>query len=224
MRDVEEILKDICDKRAELEQIEDRRVELLKTTLSPALRDELDQTYQKYTAIAKEQVEASVSELVRWPPHKVGHFAELKQFLARYQYEKSVFIMTKYPADPPGALDLELGKVIKAVRDAIEACGYTSHLASDATYQPGLFDNIELYMLGCSRAIAIVESKHTAELNPNVTMEWGWLRCTDRKVLSLIEKDFDRERADIGGLIKEKFDWNNPEPGINSAVQKFLKL
>jgi len=222
MREIEEILKDICEKRAALKQMEDQRVSILNSTLNPALRDELTQPLQKYMAKAKEEVEAAVSELVRWPPHKIEHFARLKQFLEVYRYEKSVFIMTKYPGDPPTALDLQLKRVIDAVRDAVRACGYTPHLASDKKYHPELFRNIELYMLGSSKAIAIVESKHTVELNPNVTMEWGWFRCTDREVLFLVDKDFDLERADIGGLIKDRFDWNNPEPGIQAAVKGFL--
>ena len=85
-----------------------------------------------------------------------------------------------------------------------------------------LWKNVEFYLLACSRGIAIVESKHTAELNPNVTMEWGWMRGTDRPVLFLVEQTFDKSRADLSGLIQELFDWNNPEPGIESAVKKFL--
>ena len=77
-------------------------------------------------------------------------------------------------------------------------------------------------MMGCSKAIALVESKHTHELNPNVTMEWGWLRATDREVLFLVEKDFDLARADISGLIQDPFDWANPQPGIQKAVKGFL--
>jgi hypothetical protein len=36
-----------------------------------------------------------------------------------------------------------------------------------------LWDNVELYLLGCRRGIAIVEDKYLPELNPNVAMDWA---------------------------------------------------
>jgi hypothetical protein len=54
-------------------------------------------------------------------------------------------------------------------------------------------------------------------------MEWGWLRSTERDVLFMVEKDFDRDRADIGGLIKDVFAWDDPDPGIKAAIEGFLK-
>ena len=223
MRDLEEVLKDLCERRASVKQMDDQLTSILNSTSNQALRDELAQTMRKHLAVAKQEVKAVVSELVRWPPHKMEHFEKLTQFFAQYSYEKSVFIMTKYPAKPPTPVDLQLQKVIDAVTSAVTNRGYIPHLASNKKYHPELFRNIEVYMLGCSRAIAIVESKHTAELNPNVAMEWGWLRSTEREVLFLVEKDFDRERADISGLIKDEFDWDDPEPGIKTAVEGFLQ-
>jgi hypothetical protein len=70
--------------------------------------------------------------------------------------------------------------------------------------------------------VAIVESKYTKELNPNVTMEWGWMRAMNRPVLFLVEKSFDQSRTDLSGLIHDAFDWANPEPDIDAAVNKFL--
>lgn len=223
MREIEEVITDICSKRAEYKKLIEQRDSVLNSTQNLALRDELTRTMQKYIDTAKADVKAAVAELIRWPPHKSEHFEKLAQFFAQYSYEKSVFIMTKFPEKPPNsALDVQLQKVIETVSEAVKNCGHIPHLASEKKYHPELFRNIEVYMLGCSKAIAIVESKHTNELNPNVTMEWGWLRSTDREVLYLVEKDFLKDRADISGLIKDDFDWNDPEPGIKAAVQTFL--
>ncbi len=224
MRDTDEVLADICAKRAEHRKLIEQRDSLSSSTQNLALRDELTKTLQKYIDVAKAELKAAVSELVRWPPHKSEHFDKLAQFFGQYPHETSVFIMTKYPDNPPKTpLDAQLKKVIDTVSAAVTACGHTPHLATEKKYHPELFRNVELYMLACRRAIAIVEDKHTQELNPNVTMEWGWLRCTEREVLYLVEKDFDKDRADIGGLIKDEFDWDDPEPGIMAAVQAFLK-
>jgi len=225
VRDIDEILDDLCGKRAELKELksEGLRRSKIKSVLTQARRDQLAQDLEKQSAIVKAEIDAVVAELVRWPPHKSEHFTKLRQFFAKFDYSKSVFIMTKYPNDPPGPLDHHLQRVITHVCDAVKSFGYTPHLASDHDYHPELFRNIEVYMLGCSKAIAIVESKHTMELNPNVAMEWGWLRCTDRGVMYLVEKEFKLERADIGGLIKKAFNWDDPEPGIKAAVKAFLE-
>ncbi len=224
MRELDELLDDICAKRAEYRKLIEQRDSMLNTTQNLALRDELTRTLQKYVDAIKQELKAAVAELVRWPPHKREHFDKLAQFFTEHDYARSVFIMTKFPENPPKSKpDQQLQKVINAVRDAVIACGFKPHLASDKRYHPEMFRNIEVYLMGCSRAIAIVESKHTKELNPNVTMEWGWLRATDREVLYLVEETFDRGRADISGLISDKFIWENPLPGVRAAVQGFLK-
>ena len=224
MRDLEDVLAALDQKRLDLKGMDAQLASYATTQMPDGMRDTLTRTVQQYKTATKKDIDALVAELVRWPPHKVEHRAKLQQFLEKYPYEKSVFIMTKFPDKPPKAADLELQKVIDLVRQEVTACGFTSHLASDKPYHRELFKNIELYMLGCMKGIAIVESKHSPELNPNVTMEWGWLRSTDREVLFLIEKDFDRRRADIGGLIEDNFDWTDPEPGIKAAIQGFFEI
>ena len=198
----------------------DRR-ELVQGNLPQAMKDDYEKKIQQQIENYCEDQKKLLDELVHFPPHTVEHFANLKQFHQASPYEKSVFVITKFPCNN-SPVDAQLAKVIKAVRGAVANAGFFSHLASDRTYNPMLWKNVEFYLLACSRGIAIVESKHTAELNPNVTMEWGWMRGTDRPVLFLVEQTFDKSRADLSGLIQELFDWNNPEPGIESAVKKFL--
>ena len=224
MRELDELLDDIFAKRAKHRDLVEQRDATLSSMQNLALREDLSRTFQPHIDAAKKEWKEAVTELVRWPPHKREHFEKLVEFLAQHDYAKSVFIMTKYPEDPPkSALDGELRTVIDTVKAAVSACGYVPHLASDTRWHPEMFRNIELYMLGCSRAIAIAESRHTKELNPNVMMEWGWLRATDREVLYLVEESFDLARADISGLISSKFVWADPAPGIQAAVNGFLK-
>ena len=52
------------------------------------------------------------------------------------------------------------------------------------------------------RGIAIVEDKYLPELNPNVAMEWGWMRGMGRNVLYLVEKDFKKQRAEFQDLLR----------------------
>jgi hypothetical protein len=76
-------------------------------------------------------------------------------------------------------------------------------------------------LVGCQRGVAIIEDKYLPELNPNVAMEWGWMKGMGRDVLFLREEDFKHERADWKGLVDYTFTWADPAPGVNAALDKF---
>lgn len=81
---------------------------------------------------------------------------------------------------------------------------------------------MEPNLLACSRGIAIIEDKYKLELNPNVAMEWGWMRAMGKPVLFLVEQSFVHGRADWDGLIKHRFDRGNPAPGVQAAIKSWL--
>jgi hypothetical protein len=161
-------------------------------------------------------------ELVTYPPRYIPYAQPLKQFVTDAACEKSVFVMTKYPDGKDLKKDTELKRVIAAVTGAVKRAGFEPRLASSKKYHPNLWENVEVYLLGCCRGIAIVEDKFKKELNPNVAMEWGWMRAMGKKTLYLVEKDMKVLPADVNGLIKDRFDWDNPEPGVERAV--FVEL
>jgi hypothetical protein len=138
-------------------------------------------------------------------------------------YNDFVFIMTKFP-DPKDAKTegQQLRAVIDSVADAVKARGYTPRIAWEKNYARWLFGNVELFLFGCARGIAIVEDKYLPELNPNVAIEWGWMTGMGRDVLYLREQGFNHARADWTGLINDTFAWNDPKQGIDAAVNKFL--
>lgn len=204
------------------------RLDVLNSPLPPALKDEQEKDLADRIAKLDQQLESVARELTTFPPQHLRHQPRIDAFHQDGAFDKSVFVMTKFPdaqAAANGAnngKDKELSAVITAVRDAVTACGYTPRVASDRRYHPALWDNVELYLLGCNRGIAIVEDKYLPELNPNVSMEWGWMRGMGRDVLYLVEKDFKHERADWNGLIQESFDWANPAADIDRAVRGWL--
>jgi hypothetical protein len=207
-----------------LAQLERDRLDLLNSPLNPALKDERDQDLKSDIERQRLRLMRVLREVVEFPPQHLRHGQLLTRFHGVATFDKSVFVMTKFP-DPkkPAAVDIQLEAVIKAVRDAVQSCGYVARIASDGQYHPILWDNVELYLLGCRRGIAIVEDKYFPELNPNVAMEWGWMRGMGRNVLYLVEKDFKKQRADWGGLIESSFDWANPGPDIQAGVEAWLK-
>jgi len=205
-------------------KLENDRLELLNSPLNPAMKDERDTDLKTDIERQRKRMISVMESVVEFPPQHTRHSALLNQFHQIAPFDKSVFVMTKFP-DPnqPAIVDQQLANVIQAVRDAVQGCGYTARVASDNQYHGILWDNVELYLLGCVRGIAIVEDKYLPELNPNVAMEWGWMRGMGRNVLYLVEKDFKKQRADWGGLIEAQFDWANPAPAIKAGVEAWLK-
>lgn len=218
--DVIKALEYYTARQAKLEQ--DRK-EVLNSPLPQGLKDEQD-------VELKSQIEATVnrkiellSRFAQFPPHHRRHQTLLTDFHTAASFDRSVFIMTKFP-DPQSTnpLDMQLARVIKAVQDAVTRCQFTPRVAYDRDYYPSLWDNVELYLLGCRRGIAIVESRYKPELNPNVAMEWGWMRGMGRNVLYLVESTFDQKRADWSGLIEYPFSWDDPERTVPAIVHKWL--
>lgn len=200
-----------------------RIANLTDANLPKALRDELDATYIKQIEQIRKAIVQELMKLVRYPPFHDRHFQKLNGYYdhTHGSYEKCVFIMTKFP-EGESKLDQKLKAVIQSVRAAVIASGYVPCIASDKVFHPMLWDNVELYLLASHRGIAILESKYKPELNPNVAMEWGWMRGMGRDILPLVEDDFEYRRADWGGLIEKRFAWNKPDEGIVPAVKEWL--
>jgi hypothetical protein len=162
-----------------------------------------------------------IEQIVRFPPQHDRHGAKLEEFWKDGTYDESVFIMTKFPVGNGTPDDQRLGKVIAAVRQGIEARGYKSRVAFDRQYHALLWDNVEIYLIGCRRGVAIVEDRYLKELNPNVAMEWGWMRGMGKEVVYLVESKFTHLRADWDGLIRAPFDWDLPD-SIVTAFEKVI--
>lgn len=222
---VEQTLKRILVAHHQAESAEQQRLNILKASeYSQDQKDLLDRQIQATIAILAQAKVAALDDLLRYPPHHVGILTKIEEFYKLHHgssYEKSVFIMTKFPG-PGKTVDKEFAKVIKLVRNAVTEAGYTPRIASEKQYHELLWHNVALYLLGCSRGIAIIESKNKEELNPNVAMEWGWMRAMNKPVLFLAEKSFNLQRADWSGLIEHQFQWEKPGPGIKTSVKEFL--
>lgn len=191
---------------------------------NPALQDEMDTFLNNHIKDCQKKMNDKLLNLLRYPPHHIRHLDKLKDFHSTDNTcpEKSVFIMTKFP-EGNNDVDNNLKNIINLVSKTIKDCKCFPRIASDRRYHPMLWDNVELYLLGCDKGIAIVEDKYKPELNPNVAIEWGFMRGMGKDVLFLMEENFHHNRADWEGFIKEYFSWENPEEGIAQAIKKWLQ-
>ena len=122
------------------------------------------------------------------------------------RYEENVFLMTRFAADPA------LNSTLEYVKTLLESRRLRGLRADDKTYPRDriLWNNLCTYMLGCSKGIAILEDKVRPDFNPNIGIEYGFMKALNKPVLVLADKDFQRISADLSGIIRQRFDLNNP--------------
>jgi hypothetical protein len=134
-------------------------------------------------------------------------------------YSKNVFIMTRFQ---PGNKTLET--IDKTIRSAVKTYGLVGHRADDGCYPTdrNLWDNVCTYMIGCKYGIAVLENILQNEFNPNVALEYGFMRALGKPVLLLKEKRM-APRADILGTLWEEFDMlEGIEMTIGDAINRWV--
>jgi len=133
-------------------------------------------------------------------------------------YEKNVFMMTRFQ---PGNETLD--KLDRLIRATLTSAGLVGHRADDRCYAAdrNLWDNVCTYMECCSRGIAVLEDIIVEEFNPNVALEYGYMRGLGKPVLLLKERRF-QPRADILGTLWNEFDMLRLEQTVPIAIDQWL--
>ena len=214
--------KSIFEEQKNLDQLHEleKNLNIVDPVWGKHIEDEI--TYAKEAlSRCREGMARLVNTLLRLPPWHVRHHPILKDFFKDGDYDLSVFIMTKFP-EGSSAPDDRLRNIINLVKAGLKNRNLVPRIADSAKYHPLLWDEIEIHLLGCARGIAIIEDRYRPELNPNVAMEWGWMRAMGKDVLYLQEKQFTHKRADFDGLVMRQFDWDNPDSDIEAALTRWL--
>ncbi len=133
-------------------------------------------------------------------------------------YEKNVFLMTRFQK---GNKTLE--QIDGTIRKALADRALVGHRADDRCYTSdrNLWDNVCAYMFGCKYGLAVLEDILRDEFNPNVALEYGFMRALGRPTLLLKEKRF-APRADILGTLWEEFDILDLEKTVTEAIHRWL--
>jgi hypothetical protein len=129
---------------------------------------------------------------------------ECGRFLADHpDYDRNVFIMTRFV--PGNRLLVQLDEEL---RRTLCRNGLDGLRADDRMYPHDrqLWKNVCVYMLSCKYGIAVLEDRVKDEFNPNVALEYGFMRALGKPVLLLKDEGFRNLRADIIGTLHESFD------------------
>lgn len=134
-------------------------------------------------------------------------------------YDRNVFIMSRFDDD-----SRLLTKLDTELRRALRQQGFNPVRADDKMYMPdrNLWNNVCVYMLCCRLGVAILEDRVANEFNPNVALEYGFMRGTNKPALLLADKAFRNLRADIFGTLRETFDLTDIETTVEPALKRWL--
>ncbi len=142
-------------------------------------------------------------------------------------YEKSVFVMMKFPAAQMKDEHRQLlNDIWRVVSDTITKRGLKARRADMVTYYDQLWENVCVHMFGSKYGMAILEDRVASELNPNVTLEYGFMKALNRTVGLFRAEDFKHDRADLTGKLSKDFqiDANDKlnEASFKNAIQDWL--
>jgi hypothetical protein len=208
--------------------------------------DDIDDEKEGFQ-IETDRVEFRLEEMARTParptpaPSPAGEHDEfssstriayrhLDSDLVRYHlddpFDRSVFVMMKFPdrakMDPWQIQCLE--DLYGAVKEELDRHGLVARRADKKVYATSklLWDNLCIYMLGCRFGVAILEDHIGDELNPNVALEYGFMKGLGREVVLLKERRFGHIRADLVGTIPKEFDIGTDHVPDRHSIQEAI--
>lgn len=143
-------------------------------------------------------------------------------------FDRAVFVMMKFP-DPATmeSRDVQLLTDIWHTLDQeLARHGLTARRADERAYEDQLWENICVYMLSCRYGLAVLEDHAAQELNPNVTLEYGFMKAMNRRVALLRDVKFVHDRADLTGKLAKQFEISRAgvlgERSLRGAVRDWL--
>lgn len=160
-------------------------------------------------------------------PRGYEHLADsVRRFRQECPYDESVFVMMKFPGGLPREQARLLERIFEVVAAALRSYDLTARRADKKDYDPDLWNNLCVYMLGCRFGVAVLEDRGANEMNPNVALEYGFMRALDRQVGLLREERFKHDRADFIGKLSKPFrigdDLQLDESSLSLAIQDWM--
>lgn len=136
------------------------------------------------------------------------------------RYEQNVLIMTRFISGNKLLEELD-----KELRSVLKSYGLEPVRADDKMYMRdrNLWNNVCVYLVCCKYGIAILEDRIADEFNPNVALEYGFMRALNKPTLLLADVGFRNLRADIIGTLRELFDITDVKGTIKKPIEKWLK-
>jgi len=112
--------------------------------------------------------------------------------------------------------------IFAAIRSTLEPVGLTAVRADEREYHAILQLNIFTYMHGCGFGIAVYERIESDSVNPNVSLEVGYMLALDKHVCILRDSTLRTINADLAGSLYRPFNTRNPAGSIPEPLKRWL--
>ncbi len=157
-------------------------------------------------------------------PRAIPGYEGLQRYLDLFaadhpHYDTNVFVMMRFREDP------HYHQIFGVLRQALAEHGLRALRVDQKGYvdDDDLWDNIAVYMMGCKYGIAVFEDFDDRDFNPNVAIEYGFMRALNKRVLTLKEQRMPAVPSDATGNRYRPFDMMNLEPTIRAQVTSWLR-
>lgn len=152
-------------------------------------------------------------------PQVLAGFEGLQNLLNRFTddhpaFEKNVFVAMRFRSAP------HFAEVYSAIKEGLASYGLKTHRADDKVYplDGDLWNNVCVYMFGCKYGICVFEEMDEREFNPNVPLEYGFMRAMNRQVLLLKEQRMPKMPSDITGKLVKTFNMLDIDASVKTQV------
>jgi hypothetical protein len=137
----------------------------------------------------------------------IAGYEGLQPFLNRFaqdhpEIDKNVFIAMRFRDGK------QFTEIHQSLKTSLGKYGLRGLRADDRVYplDGDLWSNVCVYMLACKYAVCVFEEIDEREFNPNVPLEYGFMRALNRQVLLLKDQRMPRVPSDMTGKIFRLFD------------------
>ena len=157
-------------------------------------------------------------------PRTLAGFEGLQPLLDAFStdhpnFDKNVFVAMRFA-------DTEQNKAIwQAIDDTLKRYGMKAQRADAKSYpqDDDLWNNVCVYMMGCKFGICVFDQIDQRDFNPNVQIEYGFMRASDKRVLLLKDMRQPSMPVDITGKIRREFDTYKIPETVSARVSEWLE-
>lgn len=134
-------------------------------------------------------------------------------------YERNVFVAMRFTETAQHAA------IWTAISNTLAEYGMRAHRADTKVYpqDDDLWTNVCCYMLGCKFGICVFEQIDSRDFNPNVQIEYGFMRALDKRVLLLKDSRQPDMPTDIVGKVYKPFDSYQIADSVSGRVRSWVE-
>ena len=157
-------------------------------------------------------------------PQTISGYEGLQPYLDAFsvdhpQFDSNVFIAMRFRADK------QFIEIHASIKSRLAQYGLKGLRSDDKIYLPDgdLWSNICVYMMGCKLGVCVFEEIDEREFNPNVPLEYGFLRAINRQVLLLKDRRMPKLPSDMTGKLYRHFDTYDITESIHEQISQWAE-